>query len=140
MNRKIFFYLSFVLVFVACKSDPKNEAILTIDSLAIEATTKIDSAIVADSASYTSEKKEQSANMKVIEKKYGEQWDFCDCVRKNDSINKVIESASDDADYDKIFARMDVIDQHCKTLLIQPNSTPEERAKYEKRVRDCLRK
>jgi hypothetical protein len=74
-----------------------------------------------------------------IELKYGVQWDFCDCVVKNDSINKVLESAGDDADYDGILARMEVIDQHCKGLLATPNTTPEQRDRHARKVRKCLK-
>ena len=74
-----------------------------------------------------------------IEKKYGVQWDFCDCVVKNDSVNKVLETAGDDADYDAILARMDVIDQHCKGMLATPNTTPEQRDRHARKVRKCLK-
>ena len=89
-----------------------------------------------DTAGYIDETAETET---LIEAIYGEQWDFCDCVVKNDSINKVVEKAGDDADYDAIFARMDTIDAHCKTMLTTPNVTPEERERHERKVRKCLR-
>lgn len=74
-----------------------------------------------------------------IEEKYGVQWDFCDCVVKNDSIEKALEKAVDDAEIDKILVRMDEVDQHCKTMLTQPNTTPEQRDKHARKVRKCLK-
>ena len=75
----------------------------------------------------------------IIEEKYGEQWDFCDCVVKNDSVNGAIDKAESDADFDRVLARMDVIDQHCKELLTTPNTTPDEREKHNRKVRKCLK-
>lgn len=89
-----------------------------------------------DTAGYVNEELETE---NLIEAIYGEQWDFCDCVVKNDSINTAVEKAGDDADYDAIFARMDTIDSHCKTMLTTPNTTPEERERHERKVRKCLR-
>lgn len=74
-----------------------------------------------------------------IEKKYGVQWDFCDCVVKNDSIEKALFETEDEAQIDKILVRMDEVDQHCKTMLNQPNTTPEQRDKHARKVRKCLK-
>lgn len=88
---------------------------------------------------YVSETVEKENIKKEIEEKFGKQWDFCDCVRKNDSISKVIDKMGDNDDYDPVFARMEEIDQHCKELLTAPNTTPDERAKYQKKVKKCLK-
>ncbi len=75
-----------------------------------------------------------------IEKKYGEQWDFCTCVVKNDSINKAFSKPVSDAEFDRLSARFDVIEEKCKAFLVQnPNITPEERAEHERKVRKCLK-
>jgi len=74
-----------------------------------------------------------------IEAKYGVQWDFCDCVVKNDSINKALETNTDDAQLDLILVRMDEVDMHCKEMLAQPNTTPEQRDKHARKVRKCLK-
>ena len=75
-----------------------------------------------------------------IEKKYGEQWDFCTCVIKNDSINKAFSNPVSDQEFDRLSARFDVIDEKCKAFLVQnPNQTPEERANHEKKVKKCLK-
>jgi hypothetical protein len=74
-----------------------------------------------------------------IEAKYGVQWDFCDCVVKNDSIEKALMETEDDAQIDLILVRMDEVDQHCKAMLAQPNTTPEQRDKHARKVRKCLK-
>ncbi|MBK7129298.1 MAG: hypothetical protein IPM74_07710 [Crocinitomicaceae bacterium] len=72
-----------------------------------------------------------------IEEKYGVQWDFCDCVVKNDSIEKAIMETEDEAQIDLILLRMEEVDKHCKTLLTQPNTTPEQRDRHARKVRKC---
>ena len=84
---------------------------------------------------------ETNALANVIEKKYGVQWDFCDCIVKSDSINKImsnLEGVSDEQ-IDVVFARWEEIDKHCKGLITAPNTTPDERSKYSKKVKRCLR-
>lgn len=91
--------------------------------------------VVVDSAGYIDE---DEALTHQIEKVYGKQWDFCDCVVKNDSVNKAIETAADE-DFDALLVRMDTIDKHCKEMLTAPNTTPEERDKHKRKVRKCLK-
>ena len=79
----------------------------------------------------------QEAHEEIV-KKYGEQWDFCTCIVKSDSVNTALMEAPDEL-FDQIMERSEYIDSKCKGLLIQPNATPEERAKHEKRVKKCLK-
>jgi hypothetical protein len=79
----------------------------------------------------------QEAHEEIV-KKYGEQWDFCTCIVKSDSVNTALMEAPDDM-FDRVMERSEYIDSKCKELLIQPNATPEERAAHEKRVKKCLR-
>lgn len=75
-----------------------------------------------------------------IEKQYGEQWDFCTCVVKNDSINKAFSKPVSDREFDRLSARFDVIEEKCKAFLVHdPNITPEERSDHERKVRKCLK-
>lgn len=84
--------------------------------------------------------KEFMENLAKIEEQYGEQWDFCTCIVKNDSINKATQNDLSDADFDKLLNRMDYVDNKCKAFLVQSlNQTPEERYIHEKKVRDCLK-
>jgi len=75
-----------------------------------------------------------------IEEKYGEQWDFCDCVIKGDSINKAFSKPNlPDAEFDRLAKRFDEIDEKCQAFRIQDaNRTPEQRAAHDKKVRKCL--
>src|SRR5574343_338543 len=76
-----------------------------------------------------------------IEEKYGEQWDFCDCVVKGDSINKAFSKPNlPDAEFDRLAKRFDEIDEKCQAFRIKDAiRTPEQRAAHEKKVRKCLR-
>ena len=80
--------------------------------------------------------------VETMEVKYGEQWDFCDCVAKGDSLNKAISLGKlSDADFDRLSKRFDEIELRCKVFKMQdPNRTPEERLIHEKKVNDCLEK
>jgi hypothetical protein len=71
--------------------------------------------------------------------KYGEQWDFCNCVMKNDSINKALEKTLTDKQTDKLMVRWEYVDTKCKEFLTTPNTTPEERSKHEWKVKQCLK-
>ena len=82
---------------------------------------------------------EQEEAQRKIEKEYGVQWDFCTCIVKNDSVDKAIGGEVSDADLDFLLERLEFIDEKCKGMLIQPNSTPEERNKHENKVRKCLK-
>ena len=80
----------------------------------------------------------QEAHEEIV-KKFGIQWDFCTCVQKSDSVNTALMEASDDK-FDAVMERSEYIDSKCKGLLIQPNGTPEDRYKHEKKVKNCLSK
>lgn len=137
-------YIGFILLFsicVSCKGGGNGDGIsssdsLGLDSLPIDSTLMPIDTVKVDSAGYIDE---TSALTSQIEKIYGEQWDFCDCVIKNDSIEKAIFATDDEAQLDLILERMIVVDQHCKELLTAPNTTPDDRAKHERKVNRCLK-
>lgn len=146
---KYFSFLSLLalLVMFSCNSTTEKEeetdnnldtTLVEIDTTTIEIDT---TSILADSLQQAGYVEETEEVEKEIEKKYGKQWDFCDCVVKNDSINKVFENADNlsDEEFDAAFARMDEIDNHCKELLTAPNKTPDERARHKRKVRKCLK-
>jgi hypothetical protein len=85
--------------------------------------------------------KDMEKAKKIIEKKYGEQWDFCTCVQKNDSINKAFTKPNiPDKEFDKLFKRLEFVEDKCQVFLIEDaNSTPEQREAHAKKVKDCLR-
>lgn len=105
----------------------------TMDSLHIES--HIDMSLVDEK-----DKKDFIKSLAAIEHQYGEQWDFCTCIVKNDSIDKAFKKQLSDSEYDRLADRFDVIDVKCKAFLAQnPNQTPEDRAKHEKKVKNCLK-
>jgi hypothetical protein len=76
-------------------------------------------------------------NKKKIEAKYGEQWDFCHCIVANDSLDRLVK-ANVELD-EKFMARFEEVSLKCKAFLVMsPNITPEERAKHEKKIKQCL--
>lgn len=143
MRKLIYLSLSAIIVtFSSCKGGGDHNGESDSDSTKIDTSLGIDTTninpidtVAVDSAGYIDE---EEALTTQIEEVYGEQWDFCDCVVKNDSVNKAIETAGDD-EFDALLERMDVIDQHCKEMLTTPNTTPEERDRHERKVRKCLK-
>lgn len=79
-------------------------------------------------------------SLAVIEQEHAEQWEFCTCVIKNDSIQKAIQQPDlSDEDLDRIIERLDLIEARCKVLLVEYEKlTPEERELHEARARECL--
>jgi hypothetical protein len=143
-NYIIIFLLSATCL-VGCKSGSSDGNGDGIDSTNVE----IDSTIaIVDSTSSAQDTitdkvhydnpEVQEAHKEIV-KKYGVQWDFCTCVQKSDSVNTALMEASDD-DFDVVMVRSEYIDSKCKGLLIQPNGTPEERYKHQKKVKNCLSK
>lgn len=79
-------------------------------------------------------------NLAQIEKEFGEQWGFCECIIRNDSVQKAFQNPNiSDAEFDALDARSTVIANKCKAFLVQSmNQTPEERYEHKKKVNDCL--
>ena len=68
---------------------------------------------------------------------YGFCVDFCKCVVANDSLDKAVKAGDIT---DKLMERFDEVDRKCKSFLVMDNMhTPEERAKHDKKIRNCLR-
>lgn len=134
--------LFFLCILIACKQ--KSEECTscemeenTKDSIIVPDKSNLDAAL--KSTTTETKTKDQVENLKKIEKKYGEQWDFCTCVRANDSINTAFEKNVSDKQAEKLMARWEHVELKCKSFLTQPNTTPEERALHEKKVKNCLR-
>jgi len=145
MNKLLFFITLFTVI--SCTSDVNNNDVLTddSDSLAVgnDVQDTLDKHIISDYDMSTVDKKNQKEfkqNLAKIEKIHGEQWDFCTCVLKNDSINKAFAKPVSDKEFDRLSDRFDEIDSKCKAFLAQsPNVTPEERIAHEKKVKKCLK-
>lgn len=149
MRQNILFFttvLSFSILLMGCKSDPStNESDQDADSTEVADTLSEDD-MSQDTLSEEKDTAEvvyedpavQEAHEEIV-KKYGTQWDFCTCVQKNDSVNKaMLADGVSDEKMDQLFERSSQIDEKCKGLLIQPNATPEDRAKHEIKVKKCL--
>lgn len=136
MYRIFFFSFLFLLASCGAEEKPVEKPVeIEVDPLqeALENNTPEKKAAV-DSI-------ELKASVKKIEAKYGEQWDFCDCVVKGDSINKAFMKPNlPDKEFNRLSDRFDEIDKKCQAFRIQDaNRTPEERAIHEKKVKKCLR-
>lgn len=144
--KKLLFLIT-ILFLISCSSTPEVDTDeIEVDKDSIADANLIDSLskeVISDYDMSNVDKKNSAEfikNLVEIEKKYGEQWDFCTCVVKNDSINKAFSSPVSDKEFERLSDRFDVIDEKCKAFLVQnPNVTPEERAKHEKKVRECLK-
>jgi hypothetical protein len=136
-NFHLFFSIA-VLILVSCDGNQNQivEEVVTDSLLMVE---KTDSLVQEEvKIKEVSKDPEIQEAQEEIVKKYGEQWDFCTCIVKSDSVNTALMEAPDDM-FDLVMERSEYIDSKCKGLLIQPNATPEERAAHEKRVKKCLR-
>ena len=114
-----------------CEAKPEK------DTLAETEVNDMESAMARDTA--VAPTKEMKENHAKIVKKYGEQWDFCTCIVKNDSITDAFEKKLTPQQEEKLMARWESVDNKCKELTTFDNTTPEERAKHEKRVNKCLK-
>lgn len=142
------FFLITLLFLVSCGNDAKNvidNIDEGLDSLEVEVIdTVADVEIISDydmSTVDTKDVKEFKENLAKIEKKYGQQWDFCMCAVKQDSVNKAFQNPDlSDAEFDKVLERSDLIDEKCQAFMVQnPNVTPEERADHERKIKKCLK-
>lgn len=129
------------LIVVSCKNEPKHteNTNKNSDSTKINKDTlseKIDS---PKKIEILNEKAEKTENHAKIVEKYGEQWDFCSCVIKNDSINNAFEKNLTDKQSEKLMKRWEFVENKCKEFLTTPNTTPEERVEHELKVTRCLK-
>ena len=132
-----------IALFSCNSKSEKNVELVIIDTIEkVDIAEKIDSNLssIDSSAVIAYDTETADATIEKLEKTFGKQWDFCDCIHKTDSIQRAIESAGDmsDDDFDNLMTRFEDIDQHCKTLIASPNTTPEERKRHERKVKKCL--
>lgn len=142
MKKRVYFqFLFLALFFVSCSSNEGcKECEVDMAKDTISETDDLTTALKDTAVEKKSVTVEMKENHEKIVKKYGEQWDFCTCVIANDSINDAFEKGGmTPKQEEKIMARWEVVDQKCKELLTTPNTTPEERAKHDKKVMKCLK-
>jgi hypothetical protein len=141
--KQLFSFFVFVFLLIACKQKVEDCKSCELDQNNVDSIVEIDKSSLdkaLKSTTIESKSKEQVENLKKIEEKFGEQWDFCTCVKANDSINKAFEKNVSDKQADQLMARWEYVELKCKEFLTQPNTTPEEREVHEKKVKRCLRK
>lgn len=147
MLRYIFLIITIFLL-ASCKNETNNvieSPEEVVDSSGMEVLDTVsDVEIISDydmSTVPTKDRKEFKENLARIEKKYGEQWDFCTCAVKQDSINRAFQNPSlSDEEFDRLLMRSDFIDEKCQAFMVQnPNVTPEERADHDRKVKECLK-
>ncbi len=111
------------------------------DSTGVAEDTSEISGFINESDTSVTQAVEFRENLQKIEKKYGEQWDFCTCVIANDSVNTALmKDRISDAEFDRLDKRSGVIMQKCQAFLgLDPSRTPEERARHEARIKKCLK-
>ncbi len=135
----VFFILTLLLI--SCGEQKKEEKLSSKQEKSKDSTalTSIASKETKKTVKVIDPKTEKLEVHAKIVAKYGEQWDFCNCVLKNDSINKALEKTLSDKQTDKLMARWEFVDTKCKDFLTTPNTTPEERSKHEWKVKQCLK-
>ena len=139
---KILFALLLSLIFISCtqKSNcvdcERCGANLNVKEVSLE-----EAILKAKTAPVEKDTTELQESIAKIEEKYGEQWGFCDCVVKGDSINKAFSVPNlPDAEFDRLSKRFDEINAKCQAFRIQDaNRTPEQREAHEKKVAKCLK-
>jgi hypothetical protein len=143
---RVLLFLTLIII-VSCKSDPKPPDVTPDDTDSTDMV-GLDS---LDTVSLISDYKMKDVDPKLraefrrslvkIEAKHGIQWDFCTCVIKNDSLNKALQKPNlPDKIFDVLLIRSDTIEQRCQAFLAQNvDTTPDQRALHEKKVRDCLK-
>jgi hypothetical protein len=147
MNKLLYVLCFFVLFSCAEEPAKKKEDTKNVqtDSLNVDDPDDSDSIEIKSDYSMDNvdpkQRKEFKQSLAQIEKEHGEQWGFCACIIANDSLNKAVQTPNlSDAKLDVLIERMTTVEEKCQAFLVQnPNQTPEERARHEKKVRDCLK-
>jgi hypothetical protein len=138
---KILVLTTALLVLFSCGSNETCKECKTAnnDTVAEQEPEDLRTALIEETAPKAPTKEQQENHQKIV-KKYGEQWDFCTCIIASDSINDAFERGKmTPQQEEKLMARWEYVDLKCKELTTNPSTTPEERAKHDKRVLNCLK-
>jgi hypothetical protein len=136
--NKLFLVLVTYISVISCENtDHYAEMDSTdIDSLDLS----LDSSATVNSLLDAAQDQEQEEITQKIVATYGEQWDFCTCIAKNDSIDKAIfNNDLSDEELDFLLVRMNQVEEKCKLMISGSQGTPDERKQHEKKVKDCLK-
>ena len=140
-SKIIYSFVVLTFLMVSCKNEPSklDPTISNIDSTKVQKDSIKEVKESPKKIEIINEKAEKKENHAKIVEQYGEQWDFCSCVTKNDSINKAFEKNLSDKQSEKLMARWEFVENKCKEFLTNPNTTPEERLEHELKVKRCLK-
>jgi hypothetical protein len=135
--QKIMVFLFVSLVFGGCKNPESEECASDLKPDSLEVVQEVNGDNLLNTNQSKSEKENQSNHLKIVEK-YGQQWDFCNCVRANDSINHASQGNLTESEATKLMQRWEEVEVKCKEFLTNPNRTPEQRKRHAQKVAKCL--
>lgn len=122
---------------LACASGEDNEQDTT-DSTAVVIEDTTDLEIIEEDTTTFTETEEEAAERKVVLKELSKVT-FCDCIKKQNEINKKLEKAETDAEMDEVLAEMDKFTEgECKNLMAGDRTSPSARAEHQRKVTECL--
>ncbi len=140
MKRIFYALLIFPIILFSCKTNEICEDCDKDNTDSLADTTNV-SDMMMDIDTTTSSAVEMTENLATIEKKYGEQWDFCHCVVANDSVNKAfMKDNISDKEFNRLDLRSTFIMNKCQAFLgLDGSRSPDDRAKHERKVKKCLK-
>ena len=84
---------------------------------------------------------EKKKNLETVDSslnsKKNNEWDFCDCISKKDSINSLLANVTD-IDLDDVLSFSEIVDKKCKGFFEYDVSNVNQRKKHKKKVADCI--
>ena len=141
MKRLLYLIIVLSCSFYSCNNEePCVDCDEDSNALAADTLSSIDKYLEQADTSKT-EVVEIKENLQKIEKKYGQQWDFCTCVVANDSVNKAfMKDNLSDKEFDRLDKRSTIIMNKCQAFLgLDGSRTPDDRSKHEAKIRKCLK-
>ena len=85
------------------------------------------------------EKKSLETVDSLLNSQKNNEWNFCDCIYKKDSINLLLSNASE-IDLDDVLSFSEIVDKKCKGFFEYDVSNVNQRKKHKKKVADCINK
>lgn len=135
---KLLYFLIFIFVFSSCENNGRIKKKRQLVSNKVTHKSEVVGNTLKEN--YISEKKEKQYLQSQITTKYGQQYTFCECVQKGDSLNKALGNQKlSEKELDLLLILFDEIDKKCQAFRINnANATPLERQRYSRKVKKCL--
>lgn len=139
MATRILYFMLFAPLFFACGNQGTERPTDEGDSLSAGDSAQIvvardDNTVMEEDTAETVEESAAKTELKELKK-----VTFCECVKKQQAINKKIETAETDAEFDTALAEMDALENgDCKNLLAGNTDSPDKRAEHKRKVAECL--